>query len=173
MLYSLIQTACKCLLHSFDYWLWLVTLSLAINETLKWLSSTYLPYTLARKLESLDRHCSNKPEIVTVKEKTRSHTQPPPSPNTPPSLSLSLTHTLTHTHTHTHTHTRTYAHTFMWWMMEKRKVPVFFNALRPQRPLGLLGTGSPGRPPRLSHRCLALSRTESFSVALRPQRPDY
>ena len=31
-------------------------------------------------------------------------------------------------------------------------VPVKFNvALRPQRPYGLLWTGSPGRPPRLSH----------------------
>ena len=27
----------------------------------------------------------------------------------------------------------------------------FSVALRPQRPYGLLGTGSPGRPPRLSH----------------------
>ena len=27
----------------------------------------------------------------------------------------------------------------------------FSAALRPQRPYGLLGTGSPGRPPRLSH----------------------
>ena len=33
-----------------------------------------------------------------------------------------------------------------------------FNvALRPQRPLGLLGTGSPGRPPRLSHNSRALT----------------
>ena len=29
--------------------------------------------------------------------------------------------------------------------------PAFSVALRPQRPYGLLGTGSPGRPPRLSH----------------------
>ena len=28
---------------------------------------------------------------------------------------------------------------------------VFYVALRPQRPQGLLGTGSPGRPPPLSH----------------------
>ena len=32
----------------------------------------------------------------------------------------------------------------------------FRVALRPQRPYGLLGTGSPGRPPRLSHGSWAL-----------------
>ena len=32
----------------------------------------------------------------------------------------------------------------------------FSVALRPQKPLGLLGTGSPGRPPRLSHSPRAL-----------------
>ena len=52
----------------------------------------------------------------------------------------------------------------------------------PQRPYGLLGTGSPGRPPRLSHTAPelghvlfndALPRPEmvQLSVALRPQRP--
>ena len=34
----------------------------------------------------------------------------------------------------------------------------FSVALRPQRPYGLLGTGSPGRPPRLSHSTWALRR---------------
>ena len=35
--------------------------------------------------------------------------------------------------------------------------PVWFSvALRPQRPYGLLGTGSPGRSPRLSHSSRAL-----------------
>ena len=42
----------------------------------------------------------------------------------------------------------------------------FIVALRPSRPYGLLGTGSPGRPPRLSHSSWALF----FSIALRPQR---
>ena len=36
---------------------------------------------------------------------------------------------------------------------------------------GLSGTGSPGRPPRLSHSSRALTQVRSFSVALRPQRP--
>ena len=37
-----------------------------------------------------------------------------------------------------------------------------FNvALRPQRPYGLLGAGSPGRPPRLSHSSCALNNSSS------------
>ena len=43
-----------------------------------------------------------------------------------------------------------------------------FNvALRPQSLCGLLGTGSPRRPPRLPHS----SWVRSFNVALRPRRP--
>ena len=46
-----------------------------------------------------------------------------------------------------------------------------FNvALRPQRPYGLLGTGSQGQPPRLSHSSWALTVCQ-FNVDLRPQRP--
>ena len=43
----------------------------------------------------------------------------------------------------------------------------FSVALRPQRPYGLLGTGSPGHPFRFLHTSWALF----FSVALRPQKP--
>ena len=43
-------------------------------------------------------------------------------------------------------------------------------ALRPQRPRGLLGTGSPGRPPRLSHSSWALERgaqtTADYNIKL-------
>ena len=51
--------------------------------------------------------------------------------------------------------------------------PFFCNvALRPKRPNGLLWTGSPARPPRLSHSSQALgSWFFVFSAALRPQRP--
>ena len=49
----------------------------------------------------------------------------------------------------------------------------FFSvASRPQRPYGQLGTGSPGRPPRLSHSPRVLTADVfEFSVALRLQRP--
>ena len=44
----------------------------------------------------------------------------------------------------------------LWQFVSRAKINGFgdvqFNAaLRPQRPYRLLGTGSPGRPPRLSH----------------------
>ena len=46
----------------------------------------------------------------------------------------------------------------------------FKVALRPQRPCRLLGTGSPGRPPRLSHSSWVLHTVLlRFIVALRPQ----
>ena len=45
----------------------------------------------------------------------------------------------------------------------------FSAALRPQRPYGLLGTGSPGRPPRLSHSSSALTMRSS-SMLLYAQR---
>ena len=46
-----------------------------------------------------------------------------------------------------------------------------FNVvLRPQRPYGLLGTWSPGRPPRHSLTHLLGSDNVTFSVALLPQR---
>ena len=53
----------------------------------------------------------------------------------------------------------------------------FRVALRPQRPYGLLGTGSPGRPPPLSHsgtvvqNCLLLPSSSFTHVALRPLKP--
>ena len=47
----------------------------------------------------------------------------------------------------------------------------FNAALRPHRPHGLLGTGSPGCLPRLSLTQLVSSDIRGFNVALRPQRP--
>ena len=43
-------------------------------------------------------------------------------------------------------------------------------AVRPQRLYGLLGTGSPGQPPRLSHSSWAL-RLQCNHGALRPHKP--
>ena len=51
------------------------------------------------------------------------------------------------------------------------KRSTFNVALRPQRPYGLLGTGSLlGRPPRLSHSSWTLNYSQ-FTDTLRPQRP--
>ena len=46
--------------------------------------------------------------------------------------------------------------------LEKLTNTRFSVAWRPQKPSGLLGTGSPGRPPRLSHRSWSLERLFSF-----------
>ena len=40
----------------------------------------------------------------------------------------------------------------------QKKIIKFSVVLRPQRPYGLLGTGSPGRPPRLPHSSWALKQ---------------
>ena len=45
---------------------------------------------------------------------------------------------------------------------------IFRGTLRPHKPSGLSGMGSPGWPPRLWHSSWALRQ---FSVAFRPQRP--
>ena len=55
------------------------------------------------------------------------------------------------------TATSTFTHTHSSWALTLRKFSV---TLRPQRPLGLLGTGSPRRPPRLSHTQPLSSDTE-------------
>ena len=42
----------------------------------------------------------------------------------------------------------------------------FHDALRPERPYGLLGTGSPGRPPRLSHSSWALPSSPCLLLSI-------
>ena len=48
-----------------------------------------------------------------------------------------------------------------------QRIFFYYGVLRPQRPYGLLGTGSPGRPPRLSHSSrvlISVSASPSFMV---------
>ena len=52
------------------------------------------------------------------------------------------------------------------WMKFKFNV-----ALRPRRAYGVLGTGSPGRPPRLTHSSWAPRSSSSLTAVLHPQRP--
>ena len=49
------------------------------------------------------------------------------------------------------TATSTLSHSFLSSALPVRLFLCFNVALRPQKPSGLIGTGSPGRPPRLSH----------------------
>ena len=68
-------------------------------------------------------------------------------------------HAHTHARARAHTHTATSTFTQLLSSEDHSGTEFKFSvALRPRRPLGLLGTGSPGRPPRLLTQLLSSVR---------------